>query len=170
MKKVILGALLLLSVCFVSCQSPQDKLISDCEENLKQNLKDPSSYERIDVKIKDTITSLKWGQNNLSDYKSYMDDELKFFNETKGSDLEASGKDAYVSAKNEYEKSLKTLDSIKKSKEPNRILEINVEFKYRAKNSFGALGIEKSGVTFLPDPTRYKKGKDEHCSVYSIKE
>ena len=39
MRKVILGALLLLStLSFVSCQSPKDELISGCEENLKQNL------------------------------------------------------------------------------------------------------------------------------------
>lgn len=169
MKKVILGALLLLSMCFVSCQSPQDKLISDCEENLKQNLKDPSSYERIDVKIKDTITSLEWGQNNMSDRKSYMDDDFNMFNENK--DFPELGfEKIYEGSKKDYELAKITLDSIKKSKEPNRILEINVEFKYRAKNSFGALGIEKSGVTFLPDPTRYNKGKDEHWSVYSIKE
>ena len=170
MKKVILGALLLLStLSFVSCQSPQDKLISGCEESLKQNLKDPSSYERIDVKIKDTITSLEWGQDRLNLVKSFMDDDFNMFNENK--DFPELGfEKIYKESKKDYELTKITLDSIKKSKEPNRILEINVEFKYRAKNSFGALGIEKSGVTFLPDPTRYNKGKDEHWSVYSIKE
>ena len=153
---------------FVSCQSPQDKLISGCEENLKQNLKDPSSYERIDVRIKDTITSLEWGQDHLNLTKSFMDDDFNMFSENK--DFPELGfEKVYKDSKKNYEKAKITFDSIKKSKEPNRILEINVEFKYRAKNSFGALGIEQSGVTFLPDPTRYRKGKDEHWEVYSIK-
>jgi hypothetical protein len=152
MKKVILGALLLLSMCFVSCQSPQDKLISDCEENLKQNLKDPSSYERIDVKIKDTITSTIWAENLIKGDQDMIKD---------------LGNDPIFLSS--LDRSKVILDSVKKSKEPNKIREIIVEFKYRAKNSMGALDVERTGVEYLPDPTIFSKSKEDKFNLYEIK-
>lgn len=156
MRKLLLGTILSLSI--ISCQTKEEKLISDCESNLIKQLKDPSSYERIDAKIVDTITSLdrytdevKYAENSVIDTLAYT--------ETLAGELE-----------NLYVKESKIrLDSVKISKNPNRVLEIIVRFEYRAKNSFGALDIQKSDVEFLPEPSYFKKGENEKYLIYSGK-
>lgn len=173
MKKLLLGALLLLSV--IGCQTKEEKLISDCEVNLIKNLKDPSSYEKINTSIIDTVTSLERFTDNLA-YSKELYEEMKEMGVTSAAIVDSYGN--YTSVidstnikfyKEDLKDDLKKLDSVKNSKNPNRVLKIIVEFKYRAKNSFGALDIQKSTVTFLPEPDYFKKSKDECYSVHSEK-
>jgi len=72
-------------------------------------------------------------------------------------------------AESYLQRSNKILDSVKKSKEPNKIREILIEYKYRAKNSMGALDIEKTGIEYLPDPTMFSKSKGDKFHIYEIK-
>ena len=142
----------------VSCQTAEDKLIDDCEKHLVSELKDPSSYERINVKIKDTITELSDAEECYKTMKGLYDDDVKL-----------KGDDEFLAIDKKYlDESKKTLDSIKNTSNPNKIKVIGVEFKYRAKNSFGALDVQSTGVAFLPDPTIFKKGKDEHWVTYDV--
>lgn len=173
MKKFILGALLLLSsLSFTSCETTEEKLINEAEQTLINNLKDPSSYERIEAKIIDTITSTDWAADLVKNDKYYLEEEkesFKIVQDDPESSLYASMLKSVKDAESYLQRSNKILDSVKKSKEPNKIREILIEYKYRAKNSMGALDIEKTGIEYLPDPTMFSKSKGDKFHIYEIK-
>ena len=61
-----------------------------CEKFLISELKDPSSYERISVKIKDTITELENAEEDYKYFKGEYDDQVKIekgWEDTYGKDM-----------------------------------------------------------------------------------
>lgn len=165
MKKLLL-AIGLLSI--VSCQSPEEKLISEAEDKLIENLKDPKSYERIEAKVVDTITSTDWAIDVVKSDEEFLTQKKMTFEIIKDypdSPLYSEMSNNVKNANARLENSIKKLDSVKKSKEPNRIREIILNFKYRAKNSMGALDIAETGIEYLPDPTIFK----DKFHLYEIK-
>ena len=170
MKKVLLSLVLLFSL--LSCKNEQEKLIYQCEDFLIKNLKDPNSYERIEAKITDTITSLEWATENVNYDKEFLSEEKESFKTIEDypeSSLYPTMLKSIKNAESYLQRSNKILDSVKKSKDPNKIREIIIEFKYRAKNSMGALDIQKNGIEYLPDPTMFNKDKNDKFHLFEIK-
>lgn len=145
MKKLSI-AVLILSTTMLSC-SNEDKLLSKLESHLKENLKDPSSYEKIEAKLDTTFVA-----EDLKNSVESLEDDLEY--QKKLRDIWEVGDDSY----NEYhanvlvdERAIKDLKTELSHTDPTKIALIYGIFKYRAKNGFGALGIEQSEVFYSPE-------------------
>ena len=145
MKKLILSVSVL--VLLFSC-SNEGKITSKLEDHLKQNLKDPSSYEKIESKLDTAFAAIEI-QNSISSMESKIKSDEEFvrlLNPEYESEL-MSEYQKNIDLDKETVKNLK--DELSKT-DKNEIRLIGCMFKYRAKNSFGAVGIEKSTVWYNP--------------------
>ena len=92
MRKLLLGALLLLSMFnLVSCGN-QGKMESGIKTFLEKNAKDPVSYQLVELKIIDTITISSIAKNSIKVSQETIDDnnrELLQWQRTKNSALES---------------------------------------------------------------------------------
>jgi len=133
MKKIILVALL--SVFSISCQSKTEDLTNKAEDFLVQNLKDPSSYERISIVKTDTLTDY--------DMKKYIVDMYESGALEPVAPIEVSAD--FTKEVEKYKKEKKEAkEALDKATKTPKFIE--VVFKYRAKNSLGALDISTTKV------------------------
>jgi hypothetical protein len=144
----------MVSMVLFSCGSNEDKLLSKLESHLKSNLKDPSSYELIESKLDTSfvIDNLKhsldyWKKEVINNEKSIKD----YDNEFKKLDLVVMGESEFVSILKDSQKEVDSLNVLISKTDPKKIQLIGGVFKYRAKNGFGALGIENSTVWYSPE-------------------
>lgn len=153
MKKYIF-IILIISV-LISCNTnPTDKLLSDTNnfinDSLLIQLKDPKSFEKIDLKITDTIKESEELKEILD--LQYSDvDEVLAKNYAKFNWTDISDRTKY---KLEYNKFLLERDSIKnlvKKSNKDKISKIVIVLNYRAKNSFGALDFGRATIYFYPN-------------------
>ena len=143
MKKLLVFSML--SMVLFSCGSNENKLLSKLENHLKSNLKDPSSYELIESKLDTSfaIDNLKNSITNLEESIKENESYLKIY--------EGEEKLSYQE-KIDYEKNrIKEIEDEMSKTDKNKISLIGGVFKYRAKNGFGALGIENSTVWYSPE-------------------
>lgn len=146
MKKLLF--VLTASIFMVSC-SQEEKLITKLEDHLKQKLKDPSSYERINAKL-DTVYVV----DNLESSIKYLESSLQL-NQSTLSILNYSDEpEAYNDYKNKVEMDKKMISELKEKQskaDPNEIFQIYGLFEYRAKNGFGALNVGTTKVWYNPE-------------------
>ena len=105
---------------FLFSCSSEDRMLSKLEDELVKNLKDPNSYERIEARL-DTF---------------YLIEQLR---------MDSS----LYQIERKYDK-VEQITKVLVNTDPKEIKEIAGVFKYRAKNGFGALGIETSRVWYDP--------------------
>ena len=155
MRKLVLGVLAVLTLGLTSC-SEQSRVMNKAEDFVVKSLKDPSSYQKEEIKIVDTITMLELAQSNYDrckrDYnteKSFVDSNIEFNNKYGDNEFSIPVDKTILEL---YTKNLKEsetkLEIAKKT--PNEIGEIVIAFRYRAKNSFGALDVCNSMVYYEP--------------------
>jgi len=152
MKKLLV--LSIASVTLFSC-SNEDKLLTKLESHLKENLKDPSSYEKIESKL-DTVFVIDNLKNSLDYYNETITttkSEIKSYeNEFKKLGLSVTNEDDYLQERlKQTQKEVDSLNIVISKTNPKEISLIGGVFKYRAKNGFGALGIENSTVWYNPE-------------------
>lgn len=172
MKNFKLFMLLLVMVLGVtSCSSGLEKR---SEDFLKNSLNDPSSYERISVKITDTTVKSEIIRNILSRYnKEYIETRIKdaendlleleelkkrydgfddtgFLKSFNDERLAAALKD-----KKYYDSCMLVLNHLKENPIEDSIMSININIKYRAKNAMGALIKGNSIIKYLPDEDEF---------------
>lgn len=140
MKKILFACLLL-----AGCSSPQNEIIAKGETYLKENLKDPSSYEKIESTIIDTTTYTAyftlWSKLDSLEYEA----------------AKLSGSEAAVRIRKEtYDVTKKQLADAK----PGEIRHIQIYYKYRAKNGFGALDIHEQKLLYFPSTQKFEVGKN----------
>ena len=167
MRKLILGALLLLSMfSLVSCGN-ESKMKSGIKSYLEKNAKDPGSYQLVELKIIDTITVSSIAKNSIKVSQETIDDnnkELLQWQKTKNSALESCKKwghdfDHFVTEANTEIETLNGLNKIASddiSKYKNKvndktILGYRASHKFRLKNGFGALDLDEQYVVYDKD-------------------
>lgn len=146
MKKTVL--VFAIAATLVSCSSKEEQLITRLESHLVNSLKDPSSYELIEVKL-DTVY--------LKDFYKKQIINLNTILELQQSTLDILNPYSESVAYNDYQTQIKTTKN--RISEMNKgmadvgddIKEIAGVFKYRAKNGFGALDIHTQKVWYRPD-------------------
>ena len=175
MKKYFLS--LLIITILLSCNTnPTDKLLSDANkfinDSLLIQLKDPKSFEKIDLKINDTITEVEDLTNRLEKiYSKSEEGYLKLFLKNHIEMIELGGGEMYKNMKKDDEIRLKNFynekDSIKNliNKTPkDEIKRIEIVLNYRAKNGFGALDFGKAIIHFFPN----EKDVNKKFFIYNL--
>ena len=130
--------------CIALCACSHDKkaeLIKSTEAYLKEQMKDPSSFQVIKSFIIDTTMMSRW----LKD--TYKKDTAKL-----AQAIEEKDTSLVALYKGYAEAHLKEVDSLKE----DRIFYITVSVDYNAKNSFGALGKETKFVNYYPADSTFK--------------
>lgn len=127
----------------MSCKDKKEELIISAENYIKTNLKDPSSYERIEAKIVDTISNKKYWQDE------YVKDTSKLSYLMITSD---TGSYALKCQKDYVSLDLRNISEIKVDS-PHHY---TMFFKYRAKNGFGALDAYSRIVEYEPSTNNFK--------------
>lgn len=134
---------LLLSLLFLAgCASKDAQLLDKGEDFLKQKLNDPSSYQRVEAKIKDTTTYAaywtKWAAIDSLDY------EL----------AKIGGSEYAVKLKKE------TFEAAQKQRaeaKPGEIRHITMLYKFRSKNPMGALVLWEETLLFYPSENKFER-------------
>jgi hypothetical protein len=127
LKSLFLFSLFLTLIsCEPSSKNENSSLVNQGEDFLKTRLKDPSSYQKISCEIIDTVRMSEFTQGLLIIYD--------------GASLD--------SAKN-------VIADLKANPDKDTIKYISIKCMYRAKNSFGALVINKTIINYFmePDPS-----------------
>ena len=169
MKKYIFTILIIRGL--ISCNTnPTDKLLSDTNnfinDSLLIKLKDPKSFEKIDLKINDTITKVEDLNDRLeNNYSESKEGYLKLSIKTNIKLIELSRGDKVYKewlkdAENRLNNFYKDKDSIKNliNKTPkDEIKRIEIILNYRAKNGFGALDFGKAIIYYYPNEKDFNK-------------
>jgi hypothetical protein len=171
MKKLVLGLGVL--AMLYSCQSKEEKLIGSGEDFLISHLNDPKSYEKMDVKIIDTITDLDRAESNIKFDKENVDfyKMLEPVTSPYQSNSEIQKEHLkYLENIKDAEKRLKDAIAEKKQLEskPRTVSSIDIIYQYRAKNAMGALIIGKDTLRYYTDPKTYSKQNTEHWQINDL--
>lgn len=134
MKKLILFSLV--ATFLVSC-SQEQKMKSEIKEYVNTNFNDPKSYDPVEFKVIETVSSYSYAQNKIEEHKKNIEINQK----------------AYLKDPNEAYKTLIDMDKLQieiykdsfKSKEPRCYIATH---KYRARNAMGALILEEKAFLF----------------------
>lgn len=168
MKKFFL--LTILTTCLLGCSSREDKIKTLIKEYVKENLKEPSSYEPLSFSVLDsTFTSYFSTEEGkmLYDLGSYFGEYYKKYDKFDSLSFAAFKKphsfDKYLSLKDSakyYRKKYEDAYMLYKENEKNFKGEFNgwrVTHKYRAKNGFGILDFENMEFFFDKEVTKIVK-------------
>ena len=154
-------AIVVTFITLTSCKNEQETLISNCETELIKNLRDPNSYEKIEVQIVDSITNLENAEKLVKIHEFEYNLEKESYESFKRFD-NGYFKDKFQKVEKEHKELIKNADYIRKTKEANDIKEILVSIKYRTNNSMGALEIYDSYVVYFPNETDDNKKYNIH--------
>lgn len=126
-------SILIITFFLGSCSKENDidKVKNETESYLLEQLKDPSSYQKISIEILDSVSKLKSIENNFS---LYDDDMIDIGSATIG----------------ERDSVLALIKNLKANPDLDSLEYIKFLFKYRAKNSFGALDTQESIIKYYP--------------------
>lgn len=180
MKKTILGLILIASL--VSC-SNENKMKSEIEAYLEKNAKDPKSYEFVELKIVDTVTSGEVAKHKI-DKLTFENSDFKLEIAINESKILRHKLDKYASSYKEIDSLMlgtinnyksfinaNVADSLKLVKKLNdkTIVGYYTQHSYRLKNGFGALDLDNSYVAFDTDFKLLKFDKALDYSVFKTK-
>jgi Zn-dependent peptidase ImmA (M78 family) len=155
--KHLFSLTLLVLLTLTSCNN-SNKIEDECETFFKNQLNDPKSYERISIKLTDTLKStdslfqvLQTNSENLK--KVYINLTLADF--SKKLDENSKIQDS----------TLKVIEKLRTDTKNNKVYRYVYQLEYRAKNSFGALTKGKAIIHYNPN------GKDSNKKffIYSNK-
>ncbi len=169
MKKV-LKLLVVVGVLISSCtnKSPESKIITECKESFDKevlpNLKDPKSFEEISIKFVDTMYKLDELKEDVEDIKegktiteSVIKSSESLINTLKRYDdtnefykKELTMLKEYEELGLRYQKEIDSLNNLINITPKNIVEYYRLEYKFRAKNGFGALDIFKYKVIYYP--------------------
>lgn len=134
----------------LSCSSNNDDIIPKAESYLKNQLKDPSSYQLIESKIVDTTMKSEYLKKQYSKDSSELE-HYKFMNNDKFT------KDTlYENLIYKYEESTNLYLRELKELKQDFIHVITVRFYYRAKNGYAALDKYTEFVDYYPGDNSLK--------------
>lgn len=163
MKKIIfISALLTL----VSCTN--NSMISQSEDEIKKELLDPKTYERINVNVDTLYESqsitfdFEADSSRASFYSEMYQQELRYFDAYKSLGLSSSTSYSYYTKNlSYYKKNMDSLTSQYKNKlnykkqilgtTKDTIVRFNVHIRHYAVNRLGIKGIYDNTVTFYPN-------------------
>jgi len=152
-------------VFIASCSTKKDLNITLLAENyLKNEMKDPSSFQVIKSNIVDTIMMSAWLKEHYkmdtamiakTIRENKIDIDLQFFEKS-----EEKEKEDYQKVLNEKvniyrQNSISELSELQALK-TDSIFYITVNINYRAKNSFGALDVDSKAINFYPADSTFK--------------
>ena len=134
---------LVIAIFFLnSCSTKENELLKNGESFLKQNLNDPASYEKITAEIKDTITSYEFLKDAIKYNTTRYEDEVK--RESPSTMLT----DFYSQKIDSLQKAMQVADS-------NEVYYIELNYRYRAKNKFGALVVQNSQIRYFAKEAKF---------------
>ena len=151
MKKIIF--ILFIYFSFISCSNKygplESKLKKQVEEKIVPNLDNPKSFELVSIKTTDTIMYhyyikqlKKISEDNIKESNIELVEILK--DSVYSSDLIKAIKESI----NSSQENLKGIDSLLAL--PDRVININLEVKMRAKNKLNALVLQTLKFTYNP--------------------
>lgn len=138
--------MLLIFSLFAACNSSNNfDVIGLAENHLKENMKDPSSYQRVEARVVDTTTQ-----------KEYWQRELDKDTEELNAILSGDSSESSYQTRVKYQKDYIELDKKRLSEiGEDAPYSYSVFFKYRAKNGFGALNMGSNVVNVLMKDTSF---------------
>ena len=160
-KNLPIIALALLTAC-TSPKGPDP--VSLTEAWLKEQMKDPSSFQVIKASIFDTTMMRQWLQDRYKDdtamiaktvARNTLDLEMQHFEPAEAQQKVSYEKLLQQKVDIYRESADKELQAISKLKQDS-IFFITVRVEYRAKNGFGALDKESKFVNYYPSDTTFK--------------
>jgi hypothetical protein len=142
MKKIILGILMVINL---SCNSKQEKVEDSIKLRIDSTFNDPKSYEPIEVKILDTVgleKDLKHQKLIIKCCKSIIGNCNFMIKMGNSIDIAEASKEKKQQILKMYDaqERLRNLQDFKVEKL------IKVYHKFRAKNSFGAIVLQKEEI------------------------
>lgn len=160
----VLFCLLLLFI--FSCSTPpnQPTTATLVENYVKNQMKDPSSFQLISNQLVDTTMMNKWLSDQYSKdtamvTQTIADNKLDMLAQNFAADETdaKNGRQNILDEKTNMYRQYAIKDSMEISKhKPDRIFYISYMVSYRAKNGFGALDVGNSTVNFYPADSTFK--------------
>jgi hypothetical protein len=139
----------IICILLISCNSPEKQIQKEIDNYVKNNFKDPKSYEQITFNITDTITEKSHIQRMIDLDSFFIEEDIERLKIYKDFNINVIDiyKDYQESLKNNQD-SLRLHNRQLTNLKTNKILWIHAKLKYRAKNGFGGLDIGEARLTF----------------------
>lgn len=157
--------LTMLIISVLSCNTKKEAtIIPGAEAYLKEQMKDPASFQLIKSEIIDTTMmsehlNYQYAKDTLEVERIKIENDLSLLRQgfEKGEEAEKEKFEKILNDKLDVYKQtanrhLSALNNLKQ----DSIYCITVKFEYRAKNSFGAIDKESKDVQFFPGNKSYK--------------
>lgn len=131
--------LIIMSI-MISCTNSSQIIEKECESFLMSQLNDPSSYQRVSIKLIDTVR------------ESEHEEELLpiRFGETEEIFKSIYTKEVFNKRVKERDSVIKRINRLKENPKEDKIDHFTYEVIYRAKNSFGTLILKRAEIYYSP--------------------